>query len=90
MGNTQGANAVNLGLSPALQVRDAFMAFALPPTQLSVHTGCKTAQNAALEDSFSNDREQQTTRASAMLLADCTTRRKTKGARGPDVLLNTC
>lgn len=88
MGNTQGANAVNLGSSPVLQIRDAFMVFALPPTQPSVHTGCKTAQNAALEDSFSNDREQQTTRASAMLLADCTTGMKTNSVRGPDVHLN--
>lgn len=64
------------------------MVSVIPPTQPSVHTGCEIAQNAALEDSFSNDREQQTTRASAMLLADCTTGMKTKGVRGSIVHYN--
>lgn len=70
-------------------VGDAFRSFTLPPTQFSAHTGCKTAQNADLEDTFINDREQQTTRVSAMLLADCTTEMKINGVRDSNVHSNT-
>lgn len=79
-GALQAANFA--GFNGRLYIRqdtDKRVFFVLPPTQPSVHSGCETPQNAALEDSSTSDRQHFPTRASAIVPTDRTTESKTKG-----------